>query len=341
MKKIVICMLCFSLLTFFTGCFIQPDPPSSTNEQTTPSKNNTTPQNDITNSTTPENLPESNPSYDFGETDGEYTVNAYMEYLTFEDACKLATDVVVATFTGCRPYGTATEFSFTVKERLLGNAPEQINVYVSGATVFVDDASVGYYNEQEMFLYHDTDYLLVLDHRVSIYNEVDIYQFVRNIVIDISNVENGKMYNQPLSAHSSKFDFSTADSQSTIAYIQDLVKDNIPSAQLVKSPSINEIITASTDIAVIKVNKCVKEVINNFRDTGFYSCTVSETLMGSISSGETIDILFRNADVTVGDVIIVALNNYDQAIYYRLTSLNSIFSTNQKNEITLLIENIK
>lgn len=331
MKKIVICILCLSLLMSFTGCLQQqPNDANSTTADNTPATND---------STTPDNSANSNPAYDFGKTDGEYTVNAYMEYLTFEDACELATDVVVATFTGCRPYGAATEFSFTVKERLLGNAPEQINVYVMGTTVFVDDASVGNYNQQEMFLYHNTDYLLVLDHRVSIYNEVDIYQFICNIAIDVSNIESGKMYNQPISAHSSKFDFSKADAQTTITYIQNLVKNNTPSAQPVKDPSTNEIMSTSTDVVVVRVNKCDKEVITNFRDTGFYSCTVTETLKGSIPSGETIEILFRNADVSEGDVIIVALNNYDQAIYYRLTSLNSIFSVNQKDAIASLIQN--
>ena len=244
MKKIVICILCLSWLMSFTGCLQQqPNDANSTTADNTP---------DTNDSTTPDNSANSNPPYDFGKTDGEYTVNAYMEYLTFEDACELATDVVVATFTGCRPYGAATEFSFTVKERLLGNAPEQINVYVMGTTVFVDDASVGNYNQQEMFLYHDTDYLLVLDHRVSIYNEVDIYQFVCNIAIDVSNIESGKMYNQPISAHSSKFDFSKADAQTTITYIQNLVKNNTPSAQPVKDPSTNEIMSTSTDVVVVQ-----------------------------------------------------------------------------------------
>lgn len=282
---------------------------------------------------------DSSPFYETNESDGGYTTTAYMVYLDFEDACALATDVVVASFDGSRPYGSSfTEYSFTVKDRLLGNAPEQINVYAMDVDISVENESVGSYNEQELFLEHDTDYLLVLDHRMSVYNEVDIYQFVCNIVIDVSELSDSTMYNQPIFSHSEAFDFTTSDASDAVEYVRDLVKDNTPSAQPTKTPDIDEVIAASTDILVVNVNECVKSVINDFRNTGFYSCSVTESLKGSISAGETIQILFRNEDVTEGDSIIVALNNHDGAYYYRLTTLNSIISLDQKDALASLID---
>ncbi len=329
MKKIIILMMCCIMVFSLVGCSVDNPPTTGTTNNSV--ENNTMADLPNVDETEPSGVVDNSPSYNFSNSDEDYVVSANMDYLNFENACKLATDVVVATFTGSRPYGASyTEYSFTVKDRLLGNAPEEINVYAMDINIFVENESVGAYNEQELFLEHNTDYLLVLDHRVSVYNEVDIYQFVCNIVIDVSKVSNSTMYNQSIVAHSQDLDFSKTDTQTTLAYVKELVKDNTPSSQPVANPAVNDIISSSTDILVVTVKKCEKTVINDFRDTGFYSCEVSETLKGNIEAGETIQILFRNADVTEGDTIIVALNNYDDATYYRLTSLNSIFTLDEK-----------
>ena len=278
------------------------------------------------------------PSYDMGRGDQGYVTHAYMEYMSFEDACNLATDVVIATFTGARPYGASySEYSFIVKENLLGEASGQINVYAKDIDVIVENAAVGSYNEQQLFLEHNTDYLLVLYHNASVYDEVDVYQFICNIVIEMSNLSNSKMYNQSIALHSAKFDFLTADSDATVKYVEDLVKNNKASVQRAEALSMSEVLSMSTDILVISVDKCNKTVVNDFRNTGFYSCTVIETLKGSIAGGLTVEVLFRNADVIEGDVIIVALNNYDNATYYRLTTIGSIFDANEKDAIISLL----
>ena len=283
--------------------------------------------------------PPNNNSSDISLNDNSYVIESWMEYLNFEDACELASDVVVATFTGSRPYGASfTEYSFTVKNRLLGNAPEQINVYAMDAEIVVENESVAPYNAQELFLEHNTDYLLLLDHRVSVYNETDIYQFVCNIYIDFSDINKSMMYNQPIASHSSTFDFANTDTDSVLAYVKELVKNNTPSPQPVKNPELKDIITASTDIVVITVNRCEKKVINDFRNTGFFACTIEETLKGTLSVGESVQILFKLDDVEEGDKIIVALNNYDKATYYRITSLNSIFSIDNKGEFLSILE---
>lgn len=329
MKKIIILMMCCIMVFSLVGCSVDSlQTPSTTNDN---AENNTLKNLPDIEETEPSGAVDNSPSYNLTNNDQDYVVSANMDYLNFENACKLATDVVVATFTGSRPYGVSyTEYSFTVKDRLLGNAPKKINVYAMDINIFVDNESVGAYNEQELFLEHNTDYLLVLDHRVSVYNEVDIYQFVCNIVIDVSKVSNSTMYNQSIVAHSQNLDFNKTDTQSTLAYVKDLVKNNTPSSQPVANPAVDDIISSSTDILVVTVGRCEKTVINDFRDTGFYSCEVNEVLKGNIQACETIQILFRNTDVNEGDKIIVALNNYDDANYYRLTSLNSIFALDEK-----------
>jgi len=343
MKRIITCLLCFALLTSLCGCFADFNfaSPENTTTQNNIDTTETTPEVTTPETTTPEVTTPPQSSADVPAVKDEtYVVNTYMEYYNFEDACKLATDVVVATFLGNRHYGLNTvEYSFAVKERILGDAPDQINVYVQAVTVFVDSAAVGEYNQQEVGMYHGVDYLLVLDHRTSIYNNTDIYQFICNIAIDASNIEESRMYNQSIYPHSNQFDFSKADFQQVFEYVKELVKDNTPSVQIDKTPPVIEIIKNSTDILVVKVGKCEQKVVNAFRDTGYYTCTVNETLLGSVKPGTTVEILFRNEDVTEGDEIVVALNNPNGTSFYKITSLNSIFSTDQKDELASLIAN--
>lgn len=347
MKRIITCLLCIALLTSLCGCFADFNLASLGNTTTSNSTGTVGSTPDVTTpetttpevTTTPQNPSDSASSNKPIIKDETYVVNAYMEYLNFEDACKTATDVVVATFLGNRHYGLNTvEYSFAVKERILGDAPDQINVYVQGVTVFVDSAAVGEYNQQEVYMYHDVDYLLVLDHRPSVYDNTDVYLFICGIYIDASNIEESRMYGQSIYPHSDKFDFSKADFQQVFEYIKELVKDNTPSVQIDKTLPVNEIIKNSTDILVVKVGKCEQKSVDAIRDIGYYTCTVSETLLGSVKPGATIEIKFRNEDVAEGDEIVVALNKRN-GLFYQITSLNSIFSTDQKDELASLIAN--
>ncbi|MBQ1232912.1 MAG: hypothetical protein IIX86_05210 [Clostridia bacterium] len=328
MKRFFGVVLCFILVISIVGCSTLHSRQETKDTQAVHDSDQLTSDPDDTTFT---------PSYGMG--DQGYTTHAYMEYMSFEDACKLATDVVIATFIGARPYGTSyQEYSFVVKENLLGEASGQIDVYAMDIDVIVENEAVKSYNEQQLFLEHNTDYLLVLYHSASVYDEVDVYQFICNIVIEVSNPSNSKMYNQAITQHSAEFDFSSMDSNATVTYVKDLVKNNEPSMKRMEKSSLEDIIFASTDVLLISVDKCDKTVINDFRNTGFYSCTVIESLKGSVVTGETVEVLFRNIDVVEGDVIIVALNNYDNATYYRLTTIDSIFDANVKDTILSVLE---
>ena len=52
-----------------------------------------------------------------------------------------------------------------------------------------------------------------------------------------------------------------------------------------------------------------------------------------MNEGKSIQIIFRSSEVTEGDKIIVALNNYDNATYYRLTTQNSVIPLDEKDLI--------
>ncbi len=323
MKKFIIALLCLTTMFTLIGC-------STGKKESTDSSD----ESDIAPHT------ETNKTESFGNSgnDTGYNMMASMEYLTFEDACELVTDAVVATFEGSRPYGASfTEYEFTVKNRLLGNAPESICVYAMDINVYVGHESLSGYNEQELYLEHGKDYLLLLEHWTSVYNKVDKYHFICNIVIDTDTISNSTMYNQPIISHSSGFDFAHSDLQSTTAYISELIKNNKPSAQPAKINNLNDLVSLSTDIVVVTVDKLEQTVKNDFRDTEFYSCTVNETLKGNIQVDSQIEIIFFSGSVQPGDEIIVALNNYDNATYYRLTSKESVMPTNKKSEILSII----
>jgi len=87
-----------------------------------------------------------------------------MIYLTFEDAARIATDVVVVQYVARRPFGDSlTEFEFIVHERIFGNAADRIFVYannnISVSVMGTDGLLVG--NERQFTT--DAQYLLLLD----------------------------------------------------------------------------------------------------------------------------------------------------------------------------------
>ena len=352
MKRIITCLLCIALLTtslcacFADFNFVPFD--STTKEVNTGTAESTpdvtTPEVTAPETTTPEVTTPTQSSADVPPVNNETNIVTYMEYYNFEDACSnLATDVVVATYRGLSIYGldafgsTIVEYNFEVKERVLGDAHDQISVYDYKNDIFVNSPMVGSYCSQ-IFMTPGVDYLLVLDHRPSVYDNTDVYLFVCSIYIDASNIEESRMYSQSIYPHSNKFDFSKADFQQVFEYIKELVKDNTPSVQIDKTLPVNEIIKKSTDILVVKVGKCERKSVDAIRDIGYYTCTVSETLLGSVKPGATIEIKFRNEDVAEGDEIVVALNKTN-GLFYQITSLNSIFSTDQKDELASLIAN--
>ena len=275
---------------------------------------------------------------------GDYEVQASVAYYSFEEACERATDVVVATFEGTRPFGAFyTEYCFYVKETIVGNAKGKISVI---KTVMKNSANetVEGYNSSPLFLEYNKDYMLIILNETTVYSKMDYYSFICNLVIDVENIGNSTMYNQPLALHSKTFDFSKADKSAVIDYIKKFVKDD-PTFSPVKfaaDPSMEDVIAESSNILVVEINECTRNVVSHTRDTGFYNCKVLETMKGFINSGTTIQIIFSNDDVSEGDTVIVALSNTGRSSYYSLTSRNnSIIPVEQKEAAKAIIENEK
>ena len=341
MKKVLLIVLCCVMAISLIGCDMQNDETFETESKTENSavENNTTVDNDTTNN---ETTKEETAVIDMGE-DKESFVTTYMEYMTFDIACdSFATDVVIATYEGHGPSVQGfSEYRFSVKERILGNAPSDLNVYAEVAMIYVEHPSVGYYQANGLFLTPGTDYLLVLTHEVSVYYEKDIYLFLCNIIIDVSEIADSKMFGQSIIPHSPNFDFSTADLDSTVEYIKELAKDNYSPTALEANPDINTVVSSSEDVVVVKVGECVDTRVTAFRKLGYYLCTVSETLKGEASTEETIIVIFNLDEVEPGETVIVALEHFmthKNCDWYQLSSKNSVISVDEKEKVIAAIE---
>lgn len=310
MKKIFTTVLCFVLLLFLAGC--------SQNSSITSSGKDVNLQEPITTSS------------EYNDVEYSYI------YRTFEQAFGDATDVVVATFVGARPYSASyMELEFEVKDRILGSAGENIRVYAQDINIKMSsDIS---YSAQDLYLEKGKEYMFPLYHRVSVYNSVDFYEIIANTVVDMSELINSKMYNQPLSAHIKGFDLAANDSKALIEYVKELVKNNEPSSQIPEMTELKDVVALSTDVLHVTVQSLNRVVTSDFRDTAFYICKVEEALKGDLKEGETVEIIFFNGTVKEGDEIIVALDNKNESTIYSLTSKESVFDLQEKDNISALI----
>ncbi|MBQ9161922.1 MAG: hypothetical protein IJX74_01465 [Clostridia bacterium] len=315
MKKLFLIILCCILTISMLGCNTSNNTSSTDSgesQDSSTSSEDLSTQNDLNIST---------------DKNGN-TIASEMIYYTFEDACAEATDVVVATFNGTGHYNyNYSRYSFTVKENILGSAPENINVYV-----WLETGGPS--------LERGKDYLIPLYHSANIYNKVEVYSFIGDTVIDVSDVSASTMYDQPISLRSESFDFSKADYAATLSYIKNLVKNNVPSRQFDPSPSVSTVISTAEEILSVRIDECTSTTIfKDFADTGMYNCTVTEALKGSIPKGTTVTIGFHNKDVAIGDEVIVALSDYHKATYYCLTGkTNSMFPVTDRESVITLIE---
>ena len=117
------------------------------------------------------------------------------DYLTFEEALGYASDAVITQFIDYTVIGEGLiKFEFRVLESLLNEITDRIFVYLDG-----DFGNFGFSYEVE--------YLLPLIRVESNYSmaKEDEFVFIRSIVIDLNNLSNSIMYNEPLFEHSNNF----------------------------------------------------------------------------------------------------------------------------------------
>jgi len=264
---------------------------------------------------------------------------------TFESAVEIATDIVVAEFVECRPFGqTATEYEFIVHDRIYGNAADTIFVYV------VYHEMHRSFSEPAFHFDAGTQYLLTLVKLVNVYSSFheDGFTFASDLILNLDDPSGSTMYGQPLSAHSEmNFDSIGLTRDHVISYVRSLPRDPFLTigSVLIKSDDLRDIITGSPNVVVIEITEphslASHGYGSEFTQTDIYYITVVEVLKGDMQIGDIIPVIFFADTVFTGETHIVSITPSDPTspnpYFHDFTSRHSLHCMTQRDEIIRII----
>ena len=280
---------------------------------------------------------------------------ASQRYLTFEEALlEDATDIVIAQYISSRPYGqNMTEFEFKVTERILGDATDRIfvrtwpNTHVS---VTGHDRSLSFLTGDLAFE-SGVNYLLPLIRTNSpytnLYNDVDQFMFIDNIVINLEEPSHSIMYSEPLDYHVVGMSFNEATStQEVLSFIKELAEqigEHRWETVFIRSELMEDIIKGSPYVWVVEVNDPVL-LAHEMSPAGegvndVYNITVIQSLKGEVEVGEHLVVSFFANTVRPGERHIVAVQPLSEGYHYWFifTSRYSLFRMEQLEEIMMIL----
>ncbi|MCL2409337.1 MAG: dockerin type I domain-containing protein [Oscillospiraceae bacterium] len=267
-----------------------------------------------------------------------------IEYLTFEQALLVSTDIVIANYVGSRPFGeTLVEFEFVVLDRILGNAAGTIFVYAENAYASVMGVmGASSYNPSESTFSSGTDYLLVLDRlwRAVALTHPDGYLFINGLIIDLDNPAGSTMYNEPVSHHATEINFNSRslDREELIAFITEKTANNPPGRDHIRSDNIVDIIAGSPCVLIVEIGEprslASAQSPSDWVESDRYYVTVVEVLKGDVDVGVELIISFFADTVQTGERHIVAVARLEEgSTTFSFTSRNSLYRLDQRDEI--------
>lgn len=271
--------------------------------------------------------------------------DAVAVYYSFEGACRMATNVVLAEYQGSFELSDRhVVYRFKVSDRLLGSCDDEIEVVARRVRVSVSGANGMKlsYNNEEIPLTVGREYLLPLYTSPSAYRTKTYYQFIGGLAIDVEAPEESTMYGQKgIADHIKETSLDIMSKETLKSYVAEVTRDNkIPEA--IPAPeSLQELVTLSPEILVVKVGELESVTEGVYENTYVYYCTVKDVLKTDDASHEQIvSVRFSADSVKEGDTVIVFADNYSD--YYFFTSKNthidSVQSVDKKDEIVSLIE---
>jgi len=270
-------------------------------------------------------------------------------YQTFEEALLTSTDVVKVHYVGHRPFGDSlTEYEFKVLERILGDAADTIYVYVANESVSIlGGLSSMSYNQGDIMFNAETNYLLPLQRLrgAMLRTHDDGYTFIHNLIVNLDNPSLSIMYNESLSIHSSELSFDNRNLRENqiISFIENRVVNNPPMRAHIRSDNTDDILLGSQYILVIEINEPRRlmnaQTTRDWMETDIYFCTIVSVLKGNIDVGFDISVVFFANTVQTGEQHIVAVERlYDGSTTFELSSKNSLFRTEQLDEIMITLD---
>ena len=264
--------------------------------------------------------------------------------ITFEAGARAASDVVIAQYVGRRPFGQAlTEFEFIVHERIFGNAPDRVFVYV-------DDRFIEATGSRDRPFSANGHYLLFLDKRADVYANThkDGYTFRANLTLDVNNPTSGTMHDDPLTQHSLGMNFNSRSltRDAIISYVSALPRHDFPTRVYIRSDNLEDIINGSPNVLIVEVNEprrlSNEQISSDWMSTDIYYTTVVEVLKGDKQVGDRVRVVFFAGTVSIGQRHIVSITpsspTNPDPYFFRFTSRNSLHTMSQLGQIMQILD---
>lgn len=260
-------------------------------------------------------------------------------YLSFEDAIKSCTNIIVGKYLG-KAEDSCNGKKFEAVKQLKGSIDDaQICLHHTPSSISVVGTNISYISDPQ-YVVGDT-YLLVLSRTVLVYQDHDSYQTIADIYIPLSDLTNAKMYsNEPFREHSAlsiENETSRANLYSHITK-QLSASDNSTvefyGLDYIRSTNIVDVVIGSEHIMKVSIDQ--QTVANPLIDTITYRCTILSQYKGNVTTS-FVDIMFNKGSVELGNKYIIATTKTSVNNLMHLSSKASIFSVDQEDLITSLI----
>ena len=258
------------------------------------------------------------------------------EFLTFDEAIERSTDVVVAEFVKERTQSGCKEQEFRIKKMLKGaTTASTIYVYTTPAYVTLENTDITYTSGKNVYE-AKSEYLLVLERHVSVYTDHDRYLLFGDIYMPMKQLEESKMYGQPLSDNATLS--AITSSTDTLKYIETLAADSADSvpfygSDYVRSDDFGEIAEGATHILRVKVNSLLSKGADGDRET--YRCSVKECLKGSVADNNIFVVFFPEQAVEGEEYIVLVNRSGDETslVFSLAAKQNSVIAADDAESV--------
>ena len=269
------------------------------------------------------------------------TANGSMIYRDFENMLKSATDVVSATFVGYEQNENNTFIcQFSVKNRYWGeDTGEIIFVYQTNyeqAMFNLSGEPIPWSAESPSYLVGE-EYLLILARHVSVYFLHDQYLNIGgNLYLPLSDLNQSKLYNEPLKKHAAIEDYSTESA--IVSYVVNFLRDNkTPDVWMHGTPYIQSddpelIITGAPYVLQVRVDELQQLPDKNKK---LAVCTVVKSFKQTKDFGTAVNIYGVEGSVAVGNEYIIAGEEAPDYPTFTMTlaAKKAVFDLSRQEEI--------
>ena len=348
MKKLSILLLCtLLLLPLITGCAgaNQENQPDNTNNgtQDTNDQQNQNEDNEQNDSNDENNTENNNIS---SECNCVPTNAPHWEYISFYEALLWSSDIIIAQFVDSTWIGNYNErLEFVVSERILGNAPDTIFIYIQHFHGQVFDFSENFEK--------DTNYLLPLRRPDSLLANFhrDGFWMSNRMFINLDNITQSTRSLESLNNHLELSDQLDLNSRSLgadlLSFITETTMNNMSQHvrmqeehEFIHSNDIETIINGSHNILVVEITeKLWSNEPTCLFNTDVWRGRIIHPLKGELQADDLVRIVIPTGKVSVGGRYILAIGSVDSDAdsagvrSMSLSSRNSVFPMEYEQQI--------